>query len=60
LPDARGAFLGQNNPQRDVANEPALAAARKHESGYEHPEHDENERARDRVDVPVFETLFHQ
>ena len=60
LPDARGARLGQDDPQRDIADEPALAAARKHESGDEHREHDEDERAGDRVDVPKFEALLDQ
>jgi hypothetical protein len=58
LPDARGTGLGQDNPQRDIADEPALTAPRKHENGDEHPKHDEDERARDRLDMPESEALI--
>ena len=60
LPDSRRAGLGQNDPQRDTAFEPALAVARPHDGGDQHGDNDEHERAGDFVDAPEFEALFHQ
>jgi hypothetical protein len=58
LPDSRRAVLRQNDPQRDVAPEPALAAARPQDGGDQYSDDDENESAGDLIDVPEFESAF--
>jgi hypothetical protein len=59
LPDACGARLGQNNPQRDRASEPALAASCPHDGCDQHHQDEEDEGAGHLVHVPEFEALFH-
>jgi len=57
LPDAGRTGLGQDDAQGDIANEPALAAAGKHEGGDTHSQYDKDEGARNRVDMTKLKTL---
>jgi len=58
LPDSRGPGFGQTDAQGVTAFEPALAAARPHDGGDQHGNHDEHERAGDLMDAAKFEALF--
>ena len=58
LPDAGSSALGQLNPQSNVADEPALAAPGQDQSGDEHADQDQDERARNCIDVPEFKALL--
>ena len=55
--DARRAVLRQDNLQIHITFEPALATAHPHHGGHNYSDDDKNERARDFVDAPEFETL---
>src|SRR5207302_619542 len=58
LPDTGGAVFGQNDAQRHVALEPALAAVGPDDSGDQHGHDNKDEHTGDFVDAAKLEPLF--